>query len=130
MSATSVPVDVQAAEDHLMRFLGVEGLPGQEKAIGEAVIGELKKVGVAASAVRFDKVHEPTPVPTQTGTLRLDSPGTRKAPPIVDTTPLDTVTLGAGANPNRHAIKIDPAGTATLGGDNRTGCAVLLTLVD
>jgi tripeptide aminopeptidase len=56
MSSTP-PVDVKAAEDHLMRFLAVEGLPGQEKAIGEAVIAELKKVGVPTSAIRFDKVN-------------------------------------------------------------------------
>jgi hypothetical protein len=41
MSRTTDPVDVKTAEDHLMRFLAVEGLPGQEKAIGEAVIAEL-----------------------------------------------------------------------------------------
>ena len=53
MSSTTSSVDLKTAEDHLMRFLAVEGLSGQEKAIGDAVCDELKKVGVPASAVRL-----------------------------------------------------------------------------
>ena len=57
MSSAAVPVDVKAAEEHLMRFLSVEGVTGQEEAIAAAVIDELKKVGVPASAIRFDTVN-------------------------------------------------------------------------
>jgi tripeptide aminopeptidase len=130
MSSTTPPVDVKTAEDHLMRFLAVEGLPGQEKAIGEAVIGELKKVGVPASAIRFDKVHERIPDPTQTGNLFVDLPGTRKGPRLLFITHLDTVPMCAGAKPKREGDRIVSDGTTALGGDNRTGCAVLVTLVE
>jgi tripeptide aminopeptidase len=130
MSSSTPPVDVKTAEDHLMRFLAVEGLPGQEKAIGETVIGELKKVGVPASAIRFDKVHERIPVPTQTGNLFVDLPGTRKGPRLLFITHLDTVPLCAGANAKREGDRIVSDGTTALGGDNRTGCAVLVTLVE
>ena len=41
-----IPLDVKSAEQHLMRFLEVEGVTGQEKAIAEAVSDELKKIGV------------------------------------------------------------------------------------
>jgi hypothetical protein len=34
MGNRASPVDINAAEDHLMRFLVIEGLFGQEKAIG------------------------------------------------------------------------------------------------
>jgi hypothetical protein len=64
----------------VMRFLAIEGLPGQEQAIGESVIAELKRVGVPASAIRFDKVNERITAPTQTGNLFVDLPGTRKGP--------------------------------------------------
>jgi acetylornithine deacetylase/succinyl-diaminopimelate desuccinylase-like protein len=93
MTSTTPPVDMKTAEDHLMRFLAVEGLSGQEKAIGEVIINELKKVGVPASAIRFDKVHERIPVPTQTGNLFVDLPGTRKGPRLLFITHLDTVPL-------------------------------------
>jgi tripeptide aminopeptidase len=130
MNSTNPPVDVKAAEDHLMRFLAIEGLSGKEKAIGEAVIDELKKVGVAASAIRFDKVNERIPVPTQTGNLFVDLPGTRKGPRMLFITHLDTVNLCAGAKAKREGSKIVSDGTTALGGDNRTGCAVLVTLVE
>jgi tripeptide aminopeptidase len=130
MSSTSPPVDVKAAEGRLMRFLTVEGLPGQEKAIGEAIISELKRVGVPAAAIRFDKVHERIPVPTQTGNLFVDLPGTRKGPRLLFITHLDTVPMCAGAKPKRQGDRIVSDGTTALGGDNRTGCAVLVTLVE
>src|SRR5262249_460312 len=111
MSRTTSPVDVKSAEDHLMRFLTVEGLSGQEKAIGNAVCDELKKVGVPASAIRFDKVHERIPVPTQTGNLFVDLPGTRKGPRLLFITHLDTVALCAGAKPKREGDRIVSDGT-------------------
>src|SRR6516162_9086641 len=130
MTSATPPVDMKTAEDHLMRFLKIEGLSGQEKAIGEAVIDELKKVGVPASAIRFDKVNERIPVPTQTGNLFVDLPGTRKGPRLLFITHLDTVNLCAGAKAKREGNKIVSDGTTALGGDNRTGCAVLVTLVE
>src|SRR5262249_6635742 len=130
MSSTSIPLDVKTAEDHLMRFLAIEGLPGQEKAIGEAVIDALKKVGVPASAIPFDKVNERIPDPTQTGNFFVDLPGTRKGQRILFITHLDTVTLCAGTKPQREGNRIVSDGTTALGGDNRTGCAVLVALVE
>jgi tripeptide aminopeptidase len=130
MSSTTPPVDVKAAEEHLMRFLAVEGLSGQEKAIGAAVIDELKKVGVPASAIRFDAVNKRIPAPTQTGNLFVDLPGTRKGPRLLFITHLDTVTLCAGAKPRCEGNRIVSDGTTALGGDNRTGCAVLVSLVE
>src|SRR6516162_7945787 len=115
MSSTTSPVDVKAAEDHLMRFLAVEGLSGQEAAIGAAVIDELKKVGVPASAIRFDTVHKRIPAPTQTGNLLVDLPGTRPGPRLLFATHLDTVPLCAGAKPVRQGERIVPAGKTALG---------------
>lgn len=130
MASPSIPLDVKAAEEHLMRFLSVEGVTGQEKAIGEAVIEELKKVGVPASAIRFDNVHKKIPLPTQTGNLLVDLPGTRPGPRLLFSTHLDTVPLCAGAKPKREGDRIVSDGTTALGGDNRTGCAVLVSLAE
>src|SRR5262245_7867918 len=124
MSSTTISVDVKSAEDHLMRFLAVEGLSGQEKAIGEVIIAELKKVGVPASAIRFDTVHKRIPVPTQTGNLFVDLPGTRKGPRLLFITHLDTVPLCAGAESKREGDRIVSDGTTALGGDKigRASC--------
>jgi tripeptide aminopeptidase len=128
--STTPPVDVKAAEEHLMRFLAVEGVTGQEAAIAAAVSDELKKVGVPASAIRFDTVHERIPLPTQTGNLLVDLPGTRPGPRLLFATHLDTVPLCAGAKPKREGDRIVSDGTTALGGDNRTGCAVLVSLAE
>ena len=49
-------LDVPAAIDRLMRFLAVEGVTGEEAAIGKEIVAALKEAGVAASAIRFDDV--------------------------------------------------------------------------
>lgn len=130
MSSKDIPLDVKSAEDHLMKFLSVEGVTGHEKAIAEAVIKELKAVGVPESAIRFDSVNERIPLPTETGNLIVTLPGTRKGDRLLFATHLDTVPLCAGAKPKREGDRIVTDGTTALGGDNRTGCAVLVTLVE
>jgi tripeptide aminopeptidase len=53
-------INESAAIEHLMRFLSVEGVTGEEAAIAAAVSDELKKVGVPESAIRFDDVRRRT----------------------------------------------------------------------
>ena len=130
MSTSSIPLDVKAAEDHLMRFLSIDGVTGSEAKIAAAVSDELIKVGVPASAIRFDDAHKRIPVPTETGNLIVELPGTRTGPRLVFATHLDTVPLCAGAKPRREGNRIVSDGTTALGGDNRTGCAVLVTLAE
>jgi len=130
MATSSVPLDVEAAEARLLRFLNVEGITGEEAAIAEAVSDELRKVGVPASAIRFDTAHTRIPVPTQTGNLWVDLPGTKEGPRLLFSTHLDTVPLCAGAKLTRAGDRIISDGTTALGGDNRTGCAVLVSLVE
>jgi tripeptide aminopeptidase len=76
------------------------------------------------------QVNERIPVPTQTGNLFVDLPGTRKGPRLLFITHLDTVPMCAGAKAKREGDRIVSDGTTALGGDNRTGCAVLVTLVE
>jgi tripeptide aminopeptidase len=130
MSPSQPPVDIKAAEDRLMRYLAVEGVSGEEKAIAEAIVADLKALGVPADAIRFDDAHKRIPLPTQTGNLFASLPGTKKGPRMVFATHLDTVPLCAGAKPKREGGKIMPQGKTALGGDNRTGCAVLVTLAE
>jgi tripeptide aminopeptidase len=130
MSNADIPLDVASAEAHLMRFLKVEGVTGKEAAIAAAVSDELKKVGVPASAIRFDDANKRIPLPTETGNLIVDLPGTKSGPRILFSTHLDTVPLCAGAKPKKEGDRIVSDGTTALGGDNRTGCGVLVTLAE
>ena len=71
-----------------------------------AVSEALKKAGVPASAIRFDDANKRIPVPTQTGNLIVDLPGTKPGPRLMFSTHLDTVPLCAGAKPKRSIIVI------------------------
>lgn len=130
MSNPADLVDVAAAEEHLMRLLSVEGVTGKEKNIAEAVSAELQKAGVSASAIRYDDANKRIPVPTETGNLIVDLPGTRPGPRLLFSTHLDTVPLCAGAKPRREGDRIVSDGTTALGGDDRTGCAVLVVVAE
>ena len=129
MSQPNAPaslLDAEAATDRLMRYLAIEGVTGHEKAIGEAIVADLKALGVPDAAIRFDTAHERIPLPTETGNLIVDLPGTRPGKRLLFSTHLDTVPLCAGAKPRREGDRIVSDGTTALGGDNRTGCALLV----
>jgi tripeptide aminopeptidase len=128
MAATDKYLDTKAAVAYLMRFLAVEGVTGHEKAIGREVALALAEAGVSRRAIRFDTARERIPLPTETGNMIVTLPGTRPGPRLLFSTHLDTVPLCAGAVPVRRKDRITPKDDTALGGDNRTGCAVLVAL--
>ncbi len=132
-AAPTFEVDTQAAIDRLVRFLAIPGITGQEALIGKEIVAALTEVGVPDAAIAFDDAHTRIPEPTQTGNLIVKLPGTGKkaAKPVLFMTHMDTVPLCAGAKPKVRGRRVvnENEGTTALGGDNRTGCAVLVTLV-
>lgn len=136
MPATATPpafhLDTEAAIARLMRFLSVSAITGQEKAIGEELVAALKEAGVPAKAISFDDANTRIPEPTPIGNLivKLPANGRKNAKPLLFMTHMDTVPLCAGAKPKRVGRRIvnELEGTTALGGDNRSGCAVLVTL--
>jgi tripeptide aminopeptidase len=124
-------VDTQAATDRLMRFLAVEGVTGKEAAIGREIAAALTDHGVPMDAIRLDDANTRIPVPTETGNLIVDLPGRgamHNQPRIMFMTHMDTVPLCAGAKPKLAGRKIVNEAKTALGGDNRAGCGVLVTL--
>jgi len=128
MSDRRIAFNVNQAVARLMHFLSVEGITGQEAAIGQAVREELLAAGVPPKAIRFDQAHERIPLPTQTGNLIVSLPGTLPGPRRLFMTHLDTGPLCAGVKPLRKGKRIVAASDTALGGDNRTGVACLVTL--
>jgi len=122
-------IDPTAATTQLMRLLAVEGITGQEKNIARTIQSALKEAGVAPRHIRIDDANQRIPLPTQTGNLIAELPGTTAGPRLLFMTHMDTVPLCAGAVPVRKGNRIVPKAETALGGDNRTGCAVLITLV-
>lgn len=126
-----MPADTSAAVERLLQFLAVEGVTGREADIGRAVEAALEGVGVTPGRMIYDDAHSRIPLPTQTGNLivKLPGHGRRSADaPLLFMTHLDTVPLCAGARPRRAGDKIINEAPTALGGDNRTGCAVLVSL--
>lgn len=124
-------VDTGAALARLMRFLSVEGVTGKESRIGKELHAALREVGVPAKAMRFDEAHKRIPLPTESGNLIVDLPGQgalKSADRLLFMTHMDTVPLCAGAKPKQQGRRIVNSVRTALGGDNRTGCAVLVTL--
>jgi tripeptide aminopeptidase len=130
MANASQHLDVESAEEYLLRYLSIDGVTGQEERIAHAIRDDLIRIGVPASAIRFDGVAAKIPLPTQTGNLIVDLPGTKPGPRLLFSTHLDTVPLCAGAKPRREGDRIVGDGTTALGGDDRTGCALLVVLVE
>jgi tripeptide aminopeptidase len=124
-----IVLDQDKAIDRLMRFLSIEGITGQEQAIGDAVVRALREIGIPDQAIRFDNANAKIPLPTQTGNLIITLPGTKPGPRRLFSTHLDTVPLCAGAAPIRKGRRIVPQGRTALGGDNRTGVACLVTML-
>ncbi|MGJ4950277.1 M20/M25/M40 family metallo-hydrolase [Bradyrhizobium sp. HKCCYLS20291] len=125
-------VDTAAATDRLMRFLAVQGVTGREKAIGREIMAALKQAGVPAKAMRLDDANTRIPLPTETGNLIVELPGRgsqQNQPRIMFMTHMDTVPLCAGAQPKLAGRKIVNKAKTALGGDNRCGCGILVTLV-
>jgi tripeptide aminopeptidase len=131
-TSAAFEVDRVAALDRLLRFLSVPGVTGQEAAIGHELVGALEEAGVPGDGIRFDDANTRIPEPTETGNLIVTLPGTGKkaAKPLLFMTHMDTVPLCAGARPKVQGTRMvnELEGTTALGGDNRTGCAVLVTL--
>jgi tripeptide aminopeptidase len=129
-TAPAFVVDTPAAIARLMRFLSIEGITGKEGAISREIVAALKEAGVPVEAITFDDANTRIPEPTQTGNLIVKLPGTGKKSekPVLFMTHMDTVPLCAGAKPKLQGKRVINEATTALGGDNRTGCAVLVTL--
>lgn len=130
MPTRDLGIDHDRAVATLLRVLAVEGTTGHEAAIADEIATCLREVGVSADAIRFDDANTRIILPTPCGNLIAQLPGTRPGPRRLFACHMDTVPLCAGAQPIRKGNRIVPAGKTALGGDNRTGVAVLLTLAE
>lgn len=130
VATNQIDVDTDAAISRLLRLLAVPGVTGDESAIASTIQQELLELGVPVKAMRYDDANKRIPEPTPTGNLIVTLPGTSKktTKPLLFATHMDTVPLCAGAKPVRKEQRIVNEAPTALGGDNRTGCAVLVTL--
>jgi tripeptide aminopeptidase len=114
--------------DLLLELLALPGASGAENAVADFIESQIALAGLPAGAAKRDKAHRKSPLGGATGNLIVKLLGTVRAPRRMLSAHMDTVPLCAGARPVRKGRRIVAADAATaLGGDDRAGCAVLLS---
>lgn len=124
------PLTENYAEDLLLRLLSCPGTTGKEGPIAALIRKELIDIGISESSILEDTAHKKIALPTPCGNLIVRMKGKSSSPSLLFSTHMDTVPLCEGADPvlSPDGSRIYPKGKTALGGDNRTGCAVLIQL--
>jgi len=123
-------VDEEQAIERVMRLMAVRGKSCEEGAVVRLITDELKRAGLPASAIKVDQVHKQSPAGGEVGNLIVPLPGNKRGPRRLLMAHLDTVPLCVGARPVLRGKKIAAADSDTaLGGDDRSGTAVVLTSI-
>jgi tripeptide aminopeptidase len=118
------------ALNHLLDLLAVEGLTGRESKVVAAISEKLIKAGCKKSWIRTDDAHRRLGEGFEIGNLIVKLPGTVRAPRIMFSAHLDTVPLCKGARPVVKGTRVIAKGKTGLGGDDRSGCAAMVTLAE
>ncbi len=126
----SSPVDRARAMAHLMDLLAVEGPTGKEAKVAAAITKKLIAAGCAKAWITTDDAHERLGDGYEIGNLIVKLPGTIKAPRIMFSAHMDTVPLCRGAVPVIKGNRVVAQGETGLGGDDRSGCAAIVTLCE
>jgi tripeptide aminopeptidase len=110
-----------------MDLMAIPGASGHEAQVAQYIVKRLREAGAPASAIRFDKAHEKTPLTGDVGNLVLQMPGTRRGPRRLLMAHMDTVPVCVGSKPIRQGNIVRSADPHTgLGADDRSGVAVVL----
>ena len=123
-------IDQSRAIDHVLKLIAIEGGSGDEQRVADYIIDALTEVGVQKTSMSFDSAHRKSSADGTTGNLIVNLKGTVRAPRRLLMAHMDTVPLAVKSKPVRDGDWIRPADSNTaLGGDNRSGCAVVLSTV-
>ena len=122
---------IERAIEDLMALLAIDGAPGKETAVATFLRERLLEMGVPEGKIRHDNAHAQSEYGGEVGNLIVQMDGSRPEPRLLFSAHMDTVPDAVGCQP-RHDREIsrivnDAPGRA-LGGDNRLGCTILLSL--
>jgi tripeptide aminopeptidase len=127
----SVPkIDESAAIERVIKLMSIRGKSCEEAAVVRFITDELVRGGVPVSAIKVDQVNKKSPAGGEVGNLIVTLPGTKRGPRRLLMGHLDTVPLCVGSKPVQRGRTISSADpTTALGGDDRSGAAVVLTAI-
>jgi len=122
---------IESAINDLLALLPIPGPPGQEKEVAEYLHKILVDMGIPDEQISYDQAQDQSEYGGNVGNMIVKIEGQLAGPTLMFSTHMDTVPDCVGCQPcldqERNRIINDASGTA-LGGDNRAGCAILLTL--
>ena len=122
---------IEQAISDLLALLLIEGPSGQEGIVATFLQKTLLEIGVPTDQILFDHAHQKSEFGGECSNLIVHILGKQAAPRLMFSAHMDTVLDCVGCKPrlerDRQRVVNDAANKA-LGGDNRAGCAILLTL--
>lgn len=113
-------IDAGRLRSHFLELVRIDSLSRREGAIAERLARELRELG---AEVEFDDAG--TAVGGEVGNLIAHVPGTADAPPLLLCAHMDTVEPGIGVKPVVEDDVIRSDGTTVLGGDDKSGVAII-----
>ena len=122
----------EAAVQDMMELLPIPGPPAGEAPVAEYLHNRARALGVPEANISYDNAQDQSEYGGTVGNLIIQLPGNRPGPFVMFSTHMDTVPDAVGCLPrldsDNQRIINDAPGKA-LGGDNRTGCAILLHII-
>jgi tripeptide aminopeptidase len=121
-------MSAEAVRD-LLALLAIPGPPAEEAAVADYLRRTLLAAGVDPGCITTDDAQRQSEYGGNTGNLIVRLDGNQRAPRRMFSAHMDTVPGAVGAMPRLDEASgriVNDAPGKALGGDNRTGCAVLL----
>lgn len=114
----------------VMELIEIPGSSGSEDHVADYITKALLEVGVPARSISHDTAHRRSPAGGNLGNLVVKLPGTVRGPRRLLMAHMDTVPLAVGCKPILKGNIVRPKEkTTALGGDNRAGCATVLSAI-
>ena len=117
-------IDGVRLQELFLELVQIDSLSRRERRLAERLSAEMREIG---ATVEFDEAG--TQVGGDTGNLIAHVDGTVEAPPLLLCAHMDTVEPGAGVKPIVDGDVIRSDGTTVLGGDDKSGVAIVCECV-
>lgn len=124
-------IDELRAKDSILELVAIPGKSREENSVQEYLHGRIRAAGVVEKSILRDSAHKKSGTGGEVGNLIVKLPGTIRGPRRLLMSHTDTVPLCVGCKPVVEGDRIVTKGRVTaLGGDDRAGVSVLLTVLE
>lgn len=122
---------IDLAIKDLMALLPIPGPPAKEKAVADFLHQIFVEIGIPDTDIQYDRAQDQSEYGGDIGNMIVKIKGQHAGPTLLFSTHMDTVPQCVGCKPRVDLESkriVNDAPKTALGGDNRAGCAILVTL--